>query len=108
MAASDNGAPGTMSRPSAKQLRMAAFTKCRTFGHTWDHVDTWDAEGALVMKLRCTRCTMERLDHITPYDSQVVRRKYIAPAGYSASQGEKMTRTEWRRRFLKTLFSSYP
>lgn len=93
----------TKPRPTAAQRREATHTVCRTFGHAWDYITTYssDVEQLYLVELRCERCTMGRHDLVEKGTGVLVRRKYIAPEGYAST--ERMTRTEWRNRFLKSI-----
>lgn len=95
---------GTMTRPqpTRKQRREADYTVCRTFGHSWDHIGTDVTDrGDDVIGLRCTRCAMLRHDIVDDRTGDLIRRGYTPPAGYRET--EKMTRSEWRTRFLRSI-----
>lgn len=76
------------------------FTKCRTFGHTWDEVpNTWRPQSGTLITLRCTRCGTIREDVVSPLTGALYGRYYIYPAGYR--EAPKQNRDAWRKQFLK-------
>lgn len=88
-----------MSVPPVKREYVA----CRTIGHSWD--DLPPVSGEPVIRLRCVRCTMQRLDTVSITTGHVVRRRYIPPVDYYlsgivSSEGGAPRKDEWRREFL--------
>lgn len=76
------------------------FEACRTLGHSWEP-DEADGNPDLGwrMKLRCTRCAMERHDTIGPVGA-LTKRKYRPLAEYRHAQQD---RSVWRAQFLSKL-----
>ena len=80
------------------------YTACRTIGHAWDVLATaqrWGGPampGGDVLKLRCTRCAMEREDVID--GGTLLARHYKRPSAYHY---RRTTRTEWRAQFINNL-----
>ena len=111
MAENHTGADAPMSprkpRPTAAQLRQATFTTCRTLGHAWEYINTTSYDGhvdEVVVMLRCDRCSTERDDFVRESDGDRTRTaKYRHPNGYRDSEHEKLTRAQWRVRFLTSI-----
>jgi hypothetical protein len=73
---------------------------CRTVGHAWDQ---FYPQGMLPpsfgwrFSLRCTRCTSERHDLVSPTDGTLLSRAYYHADGYRLEKGvERPTREELR------------
>jgi hypothetical protein len=90
-----------MKRPLREQ-----FVECRTIGHAWESFIPFDMRAPQIgyrLSVRCTRCPTERHDLVNRITGAVVQRQYVYPDGYALA--EKLTRAQWRRRFVKTLSS---
>ena len=86
-----------------------AFVACRTLGHAWESIPvtadarlpSYHANGTVFLRLRCTRCAMERFDEVARFDGSVAYRRYVQPTGYHRDADHYLERSEWRRAFLR-------
>jgi len=78
-------------------LERLEYERCRTYGHAWDEFtpDRRLPDWGVTLALRCTRCTMERLDVIDAL-GDVGQRRYIQPDGYHLSRDETPSRQSLR------------
>lgn len=75
-----SGVSGQVS--SLAELR-AEYVQCRSLGHSWDDIPvTSPSSFGVYMWFRCTRCTSERRDIISPFSGDLLSRKYIYAEGY--------------------------
>ena len=82
-----------------KSARHRAYTTCRTLGHAWDvQTEGRDEAGDLVMRIRCDHCSAQRIDIISKNTGDLFSRRYHQPASYK--NVEKLSRAEWRLKFL--------
>jgi hypothetical protein len=83
------------------------YATCRALGHAWDvlGVERKRPGGGRVwtrkLELRCTRCTMTRLDALDAWGDVVQNgRQYRQPPGYRYPRGQVPTRAEFRLMML--------
>ena len=92
-----------MTRPAEDTDRE--FVSCRTLGHAWDSIPVPAGEraggGMVLMWLRCTRCTTQRHDVVSPFTGSVYSRSYAYAEGYNRTRDDTLSRDEWRRSFLQ-------
>jgi hypothetical protein len=91
---------------------MDKYLECHTFGHTWRWLRDKDillGRSKLVVQytevLRCSRCTMKRLDTIAFPSMDLVRRSYDPPEGYYVERGGEEGRPHNRRDFKREAFN---
>ena len=103
---------------STRSLRgePAAYVACRTLGHAWDSIPVtadarlpgYHANGTVFLRLRCTRCAMERFDEVSRFDGSVAYRRYVQPTGYHRDAEDRVERDQWRRAFLRIAGATKP
>jgi len=84
----------------------ASYQMCRTVGHAWDPFYPVTDKPAMGwrLSLRCTRCTSERHDLISPTTGDVLQRLYAWPDDYRLPKGDpRPTRQELRQSVFETL-----
>ena len=89
------------------QPNTVDFHDCRTFGHSWDRYFPQNMERPPFgwrLSLRCTRCTCERHDLISPINGEVMARSYYWPEGYLMDKGvERPSREDLRVEMFRSL-----
>lgn len=90
---------------------MDKFLDCHQYGHNW----RWHKDKDIVLGrnqqvsfytevLRCTRCTMKRVDTVHVASMDVVKRHYDPPPGYYVEKDEAEGRPHTRREFKLEAF----
>lgn len=91
---------------------MDKFLDCHCFGHNWRWTKDKDimlGRNTAVVQytevLRCSRCTMKRLDTIAVPSMDLVKRHYDPPEGYYVERGGEEGRPHNRRDFKREAFT---
>jgi hypothetical protein len=84
------------------------YAACRTFGHAWNARTERADGGGWLLILRCSRCTMERTDHVTPTGGRLIDRRYKQPEGYAVKRPKDndepvASREDWREKYIRQI-----
>lgn len=91
---------------------MDKFLDCHCFGHSWRWLKDKDilfGRSQTVVQytevLRCSRCTMKRLDTIAVPSMDLTKRAYDPPEGYYVERGGEEGLPHTRRDFKRERFA---
>ncbi len=85
--------------PILTELKLA-FVRCKTYGHSWDEFRSTGSTRPANLTLRCTRCSMQRYDTVSPVTGELVSRSYDRPPGFRTA---RLARSDLRVELLRRL-----
>lgn len=84
---------------AAARLSPLGYSKCRSFGHAWDEVesDTKPLHG-FYLRMRCMRCPTEKHAVVNVFGELESKWAYDYPEDYADQDG--WTRSQWRLQYI--------